>query len=108
MDVGPIMTIAELARLAQHAGAKVDAVDASGRSDCLPQEREIPPGAAAHVEDAVTALEAQAVDCVLAQPRGKEEQPIEQRHDVGQAIVTLTDEIMIAIHPLIGHASVPS
>jgi hypothetical protein len=65
------MTIAQLARLAKHARGKVDAVDASGRSDCLAQEREILPGAAAYVEDAVTVLEAQAIDRVLAQAGGR-------------------------------------
>src|SRR6266516_400882 len=107
MDVGPMMTVAQLARLPKHARGKVDPVDASSRSNRLAQEREIAPGAASHLEDAVTALEAQAIDRVLAQPRGKEEQPIEQRNDVGQAIVALSDEIAVAIHPMIGHASLP-
>jgi hypothetical protein len=91
------MTVAQLARLPKHACGKVDAVDASSRSNRLAQEREIAPGAASHLEDAVTVLEAQAIDRVLAQPRGKEEQPIEQRNDVGQAIVALSDEIAVAI-----------
>jgi len=102
-----MMTVAQLARLPKHARGKVDAVDASSRSYRLAQEREIAPGAASHLEDAVTALKAQAIDRVLAQPRGKEEQPIEQRNDVGQAIVALSDEIAVAIHPMIGHASLP-
>jgi hypothetical protein len=37
-----MMMIAQLARLPKHARGKVDAVDASGRSDRLAQEREIP------------------------------------------------------------------
>src|SRR5437667_481692 len=102
-----MITIAQLARVAKHARGKVDAVDASGWSDRLAQEREIPAGAAPHVEDAVTVLEAQAIDRVLAQPRGNEEQPIEERNDIGEAIVALADEIRVVIHPLIGHASLP-
>src|SRR6266699_1651205 len=107
MDVGPMMTVAQLARLPKHARGKVDPVDASSRSNRLAQEREIAPGAASHLEDAVTALEAQAIDRVLAQPRGKEEQPIEQRNDIGQAIVALPNEIRVVIYPLIGHTSLP-
>jgi hypothetical protein len=38
-----MMMIAQLARLPKHARGKVDAVDASGRSDRFAQEREIPP-----------------------------------------------------------------
>src|SRR6266566_5167590 len=102
-----MMTIAQLARVAKHARGKVDAVDASCWSDRLAQEKEIPAGAAPHVEDAVTVLEAQAIDRVLAQPRGNEEQPIEQRNDIGQAIVALPNEIRVVIYPLIGHASLP-
>src|SRR5258708_36920963 len=102
-----MMTLAKVARVAKHARGKVDAVDASSWSDRLVQEREIPAGAAPHVEDAVTVLEAQAIDRVLAQPRGNEEQPIEERNDVGEAVVALPDEIRGVIHPLIGHASLP-
>src|SRR6266700_2838901 len=102
-----MMTIAQLARVAKHARGKVDAVDASCWSDRLAQEKEIPAGAAPHVEDAVTVLEAQAIDRVLAQPSGNEEQPIKQRNDIGQAIVALPNEIRVVIYPLIGHTSLP-
>src|SRR6266436_9159151 len=102
-----MMTIAQLARVAKHARGKVDPVDAPARSDRLAQESEIPAGAAPYFEDAVTVLEAQAIDRVLAQPRGNEEQPIEERNDVGEAVVALPDEIRVVIHPLIGHASLP-
>jgi hypothetical protein len=42
---------------------------------------------------------------MFAQARRNAEQPIEQRNHVGEAIVALSDEIRVAIHPLISHAS---
>jgi hypothetical protein len=100
-----MMAIAELARPAHHAWRNIDTIDTSGRSNSGAQERKVSSVAAPDLEDAIPAFEAQAIDCMFAQARRNAEQPIEQRNHVGEAIVALSDEIRVAIHPLISHAS---
>ena len=56
IDVGPALPCAQRARLRQHAGGNIDAVNAPARSDRCAQGRQVAPGTASDLENAAPVL----------------------------------------------------
>jgi hypothetical protein len=99
--------VAQSARLAQHAGRDVDAVNMPGRPDRFLQVGKIHAGAATDVEHAAAALEFHMRDRATAQTGPQKKQPIKKRDKFGDAVVASADKITFAVHPLIRHDVAP-
>jgi len=76
-----------------------------GRPDGTVQEWEISSGAAANLEHAITVPQVETIDGIPSQPGGKKKQPFKERNQTRDAIISLNNDVSIAVHPLIGHAA---
>ena len=100
LDVGPLLALAQLPRLAQHAGGQIHAIDLAGGTDGRAQMRKIAAGAASDLQHAV-AGRGPDERRRAAQVWREKEQPVEQADQAGNTIVTLRDERTFTIHPMV-------
>jgi hypothetical protein len=98
-DIAPVLACAARPCPLQHAGRKIDAIDAPIRSDRVGQIGKADSGAAADFQHALAAAQPQVLDGAPPQSRRQKHQTIEQRNEFGQAIIAALDHRAVAVHP---------
>src|SRR5262249_26455772 len=105
LDIVPVIAFTKRARLREHSGGKVYAVDAATRPDCRAQEGKISARPAADLEHVIASSQTEAIDSLGPESGRLEEQPVEQGNEAGQAVIAPRDEAAVKIDPLMRSTS---